>query len=86
MTRYYLAPHDGRKSFYEKAHVEMYDKGNKELYSYNTLVAEIVNGELHLLSKWDYSATTLRHVKAFLLQEGFPFTDKNDIARRYYHD
>ncbi len=60
--------YDNRQSFYGKARVD--DNGNeKTLYSYNTPVAKIVGNKVELLPKWDWSQTTLRHVKEFLKQK-----------------
>jgi hypothetical protein len=41
---------------------------NDDLYSYNTLVCSIHAASAFIVfyDKWDYSATTLKHVKAFL--------------------
>ena len=65
---------DGRKSFYNKAHVRT--EGNKViLRSYQTDVAYIENGKA--VVKGLYSATTTRHIKEFLHQNGFEvFTSK----------
>ena len=82
MVKYYLTPIDGRKSFYGKAVVKI-DGTCKRLYSYDTLVCEIEGERVTLHDKWDYSATTLRHVKAFLIQNGFVADSKADIAKRY---
>ena len=55
---------DTRKSFYGKAHV-VEENGEIKLLSYATFVAKISNGKFVRL--WDgYSATTMRHVNAFL--------------------
>lgn len=65
MKRYELIPHDGRKSFYGKAIVEVAQDGTETLYSYNTpIIKRLVFGELvKLWSGW--SATTGRHIAAF---------------------
>lgn len=65
MERYELIPHDGRKSFYGKAIVEVAQDGTETLYSYNTpIIKRLVSGELvKLWSGW--SATTGRHIAAF---------------------
>ena len=57
---------DVRKSFYGKAQVFEHENGDKVLKSYNTFVCKIdKNGTFYRL--WDeYSATTMRHVNAFL--------------------
>ena len=69
--------YDSRQSFYGKARVD--DNGSeKTLYSYNTPVAKISDGKVQLLSKWDWSQTTLRHVKEFLKQNGF---EANSLAQ-----
>ena len=72
--------YDSRKSFYGKARVENED-GKKVLYSYNTKVAEIVDGKPTVFGL--YSSTTTRHIKEFLLQNGFEFKDSKDIMNRY---
>lgn len=81
--RYDLRPeYDSRQSFHSKAYVD--DEGSeKTLYSYHTKVAEIKDGKPILYPKWDYSSTTLRHVKEFLLQNGFKADSKSQIARDY---
>lgn len=65
MRKYELIPHDGRKSFYGKAVVEIADDGSETLYSYNTpIIKKTAAGELVKL--WDgWSATTGRHITAF---------------------
>lgn len=65
MKRYELIPHDGRKSFYGKAIVEVDKDGTETLYSYNTpIIKRLVSGELvKLWSGW--SVTTGRHIAAF---------------------
>ena len=79
MARQYIKPqYDARKSFYNKAETD-----DDKLYSYGTLVAEIVNGEPVLHDKWDYSATTIRHVKEWLQQNGFEAGTKQEIGRKY---
>lgn len=74
MGRYALEPeYDSRRSFYHKAHVNINDNepSNKTCESYGTTVAEIKNGKVIFYPEWDYSATTLRHIKEFLNQNGF---------------
>lgn len=56
---------DIQKSFYGKAKVTELDNGDIELTSYNTVVCRIHNGVLQRL--WNgYSATTMRHINAFI--------------------
>lgn len=56
---------DVHKSFYNKAKVAELDNGDIELTSYNTIICRIRNGKFEKL--WDgYSATTMRHINAFL--------------------
>lgn len=79
-----LSPaYDSRKSFYNKAHVVDDEDGTLTLYSYNTPVCEIKDGKVKLLAMWDSSATTLRHVKEFLKQNGFEAGSKQSIAKMY---
>ena len=73
--------YDSRKSFYGKAKVESDENGNKTLYSYGTKVAEIRNGKPIVFGL--YSTTTTRHIKDFLMQNGFDFKDSKDILVRY---
>lgn len=78
---YLLKPrYDGRKSFYGKATVETQPNGDVVLYSYTTKVAEIVDGQPIVHDT--YSATTLRHIKDFLKQNGF----KADTAKQILND
>ena len=56
---------DIRKSFYGKAKVTELDNGDIELTSYNTVVCRIHNGVFQRLWNW-YSATTMRHINAFI--------------------
>lgn len=80
---YDLVPtYDSRQSFYNKARVDI--KGDEQtLYSYNTPVARIVGGKVELLPKWDWSQTTLRHVKEFLKQNGFEATSLSQMRNAY---
>lgn len=77
--------YDARKSFYGKAEVKT-DGPVATLYSYGTAVAQLAPMEmpaLVLLADWDCSATTLRHVKEFLKQNGFKADSKAQIQRDY---
>jgi hypothetical protein len=77
-----IPKYDNRSSFYSKARVD--DSGNeKTLYSYNTPVAKIIDGKVELLPKWDWSQTTLRHVKEFLKQNGFEASSLSQMKRDY---
>ena len=65
---------------------ELRATGERHLYSYNTHVAYIDNDQnVHLLPEWDYSATTLRHVKEFLKQNGFRAENKKQIQQDYFN-
>lgn len=80
---YELVPsYDNRQSFYNKARVDVHGD-EQTLYSYNTPVAKIVNGKVELLDKWDWSQTTLRHVKEFLKQNGFEATSLAQMKNTY---
>lgn len=75
MTKY-----DSRQSFYRKAFV--YTKGNRLiLRSYDTDVAYIEDDKA--VVKGTYSPTTLRHIKEFLLQDGFKADTKKQIETDY---
>ena len=65
-----LPLHDGKKSFYKKAFVKETITG-KALYSYDAKVCEISDGIFFFGALWNCSRTTKRHVKEFLLQNGF---------------
>lgn len=79
MAREDLSPrYDRRASFYGKAQTE-----DDKLYSYGTLVAEIKDGRPVLYPDWDYSTTTVRHVREWLRQHGFEVGSKADIERMY---
>jgi hypothetical protein len=81
MTTYNLEPRfDSRKSFYGKA-VVIEENGVKQLRSYNTIVAEIRNGEAEIFGT--YSPTTLRHIKDFLYQNGFEVGTKRELEEMY---
>ena len=66
--------YDARNSFYGKAMVD-YSRGAKTLFSYGTKVVTIKNNIVTLGKSYDYSQTTLRHVKEFLKQETSFFID-----------
>lgn len=72
--------YDPRKSFYSKARVDEED-GKTILISYNTKVAYIKNGKAFVLGLW--SATTSRHVKEFLMQNGFKAETTKQIQKDY---
>lgn len=80
---YSLEPrYDARKSFYGKAQVDTGDKGDKnKLYSYGTLVAEMKDGKPVVYDT--YSATTLRHIKDWLKQNGFRADTSKQIMADY---
>ena len=74
------AIYDSRKSFYGKAIVTS-NNGVVSLWSYGTLVATIYDGQAKVYST--HSATTLRHIKDFLRQNGFRADTKSQIERDY---
>ena len=80
--RYDLYPeYDSRQSFYHKAKVDIDDKGSNKLYSYGTLVAEMKDGKPVVYGT--YSATTLRHIKEWLKQNGFKADTAKQIMKDY---
>lgn len=73
------------KSFYRKATVEATSTGLK-LYSYDTLVA-VLDYDFSLVNFYNtdaYSNTTLKHVREFLMQNGFPWLSKSEILKDDY--
>ena len=73
---------DYRKSFYGKAFVESDPKtGDLTLKSYGTKVAVIKAGKLKVFGT--YSVTTLRHIKEFMQQNGYPLMSKKEIEETY---
>ena len=82
MTKIYLAPIDGRKSFYGKA-VVTEDNGTATLRSYATDVAKIENGVFtRLVSDGNAnSATTRRHIRAFCAHYGVTCPDLGRMNR-----
>ena len=58
------------RSFYKKAVVRA-DEGMTVLESYTVpVVILLASGDVLLTDSWDHSATTLRHVREFLKQNG----------------
>ena len=72
MNVFELMPDNNRKSFYGRALVYVTDDGTKTLRSYQTAVCRVTpDGVFHRM--WSgYSATTMRHVNAFLKLYGIP--------------
>lgn len=77
--------YDARKSFYNKAETRE-ENGETILSSYGVDVAKIKDGKVTLLPKWDFSQTTLRHVKEFLRQHGFKADSKMQILKDYVNE
>lgn len=73
--------YDNRNSFYGKAIVD-YSRGVRTLFSYGTKVVTIKNNVVTLGKFYDYSQTTLRHVKEFLKQETNFFIDNVKDIRK----
>ncbi|AYJ76189.1 hypothetical protein BSP12_003 [Bacillus phage BSP12] len=72
--------YDNCKSFYKKAWV-LESEEVKQLLPYQTIVAEIRDGEAEVFGT--YSNTTLRHIKEFLYQNGFEIGTKKEIEKMY---
>lgn len=72
--------YNSQKSFYGKARVVSRD-GRLILISYRTEVAYISNGKAHVNGL--YSATTTRHIKDFLKQNGFRVESSKQIIQDY---
>lgn len=65
-TTYELQPYDHHKSFYKKAYV-FETRDWYFLKSYNTYVCCVKKSDMTIYKIWDdYSATTMRHINAFL--------------------
>lgn len=75
------ARYDSRISFYGKAYIEE-KRGEKVLFSYHTKVARKKADKVTLGQSYDYSSTTLRHVKEFLKQETNFFIDSVKDIRK----
>jgi len=73
---------ENKKSYYCKARVGFFN-GTCTLYSYDTKVVTITNGIVKLYNVDLYSATTLRHVKEFLYQNGFLVANKKDLLNKF---
>lgn len=67
---------------YAQAHVEYIDDKNVYLWSYNTLVAEITDGWLKINGL--YSATTRRHIGAFMHE--YVWGGTYQLAKQLYDD
>ena len=68
-----MRPIDGRKSFYGKARA-LYHEASRSwmLMSYDTIVAMYYTESHLFIRRWNgYSATTMRHVNAFLAFLGY---------------
>lgn len=74
------AIYDARQSFYGKAIVSS-NNGVISLWSYGTLAATIYDGQAKVYGT--HSATTLRHIKEFLRQNGCRADTKSQIERDY---
>ena len=69
MKIYKLDPNGSSKSFYGKASV-IEEKGEKFLKSYETIVCKIGKND-NFVRLWNgYSATTMRHINAFITKFG----------------
>jgi len=74
-----LSPIDSRESFYGKA--KLIIKGDlRHLQSYNTIVAEYNYKTGKMNVKGWYSATTARHINAFLDFYGFAICNKKELS------
>ena len=71
MKTYLATVYDARASFGNKATVTIGASGDMTLTSYMTDVARISGGKFELIEGWNWSQTTLRHVKEFARQNGF---------------
>jgi len=65
-----LHPHDRQKSFYGKARLSLQENGDTILFSYNTPVCEVTANKQFVRLWSGYSATTMKHINAFLAYMG----------------
>ena len=72
--------YSNNKSFYGKANT-FYKEGALVLRSYSTDVAYIIDGQPVVTGM--YSQTTLKHIKEFLLQNGFKAENWKQIEKDY---
>ena len=85
MNKYFLESiYNSQKSFYNKAYVISNNKFIS-LYSYNTFIIAIDRESKELIYShyWDYSQTTLRHLKEFLKQNESFLQHNNYILKDY---
>lgn len=68
------------KSFYGKAKV-LRENGVIKLLSYDTIIATIENGKVHI--NGFYSQTSTRHLKEFLKQYGFKTGTRQQLEKMY---
>lgn len=81
--RHELSPvYDGAKSFYGKAAVTTCAHTIR-LWSFSTNVAVYDTLSKHVRVFCIPSRTTLRHIREFLLQYGFPAKNKREIVKMY---
>ncbi len=80
MKSYLIPIYDECNSFYNEATIE-HTNDSIILYSYNTKVAKIKDRKAIVFGT--YSKTTLRHIKEFLLQNGFKAETKKQIINDY---
>ena len=76
---------DRHKSFYKNAKILIDKNGNKYLQSYDSIIAEVVNGKVEINTNvylWD-SKTSLRHLKDFLYQLGYKIGTKQELEKMY---
>jgi len=77
--------YDSKKSFYNKALIK--ENGETiELYSYGLLVSYIIKDLNKVIVLGTHSQTTLRHIKEFLLQNGFKAETKKQIEQDYLNE
>ena len=82
MTTELTTKYDSRNSFYGKARVETSSTtGEVYLVSYQTKVASIHDGIAIVYGL--HSNTTTRHIKEFLLQNGFKAENSKQIMKDY---
>ena len=72
------------KSYYGKARVDTIFGETLRLISYSTVVAKYEVKTQTLTIHGEYSSTTLRHIKEFAQQLGFPKLSVSDMRKHGY--
>ena len=73
------------KSFHQKAWVITDEKGNKKLQSFESIIAEIIDGKVKIhdeVKMWD-SKSSIRHLNNFLFENGLATGNTKELTELY---